>query len=329
MSISKSVIEKINNTESFLAHIHLSPDADTIGSVLALKLALESIGKVIEVFCEDEIPSFATFLPHIEAVHQMPLSQALATFPHDYYLALDTPIYGLLTRSEVIPNFPKPLIVIDHHLDNSLNSKISWVDAEAAATALMVYAIIKKLKIEITKEIATCLLFGILGDTGTFQNLNTDAKVFKTTAELIAKGGDYLTCLIQLQRSIPFYEFQAWGTLLDHLQLSPDKDFVYLAIDEKTWSQVNPASKLALFANQFLCNVAGTKFGAILVEKRSGQVGGTLRSRLPEVDVRQIAEKLNGGGHKNSAGFRFQGSLIEAKREFLNAVDYLKSKGKL
>ncbi len=329
MRIPKPLLSKVNSSASFLAHIHLSPDADTIGSALALRLALESEGKVMEVFCEDEIPEFATFLPGIESVKQMPLSEALATFPHDYYLALDTPIFGLLTRSTPVPVFPQPILVVDHHLDPAILGQVTWSEIDASSTAEMIFHLIQKLNIGISKDIATCLLFGILGDTGCFQNFNTNAKIFTIVSELIKKGGDYQLCLVQLQRSIPFYEFQSWGILLDHLELSEEQDFVYLAIDQQTWEQVNPATKIALFANQFLGQIADTKFGAILVEKKPGIVGGTLRARLPQTDVQQIAQRLSGGGHKASAGFRFQGTLQEAKREFLNTVNLLKSQGKL
>lgn len=329
MRIPSKLLDKINHSGSFLAHFHLSPDADSIGSTLALKLALESIGKIVEVFCEDEIPSFATFLPGIESVKQISLTEALPTLHHDYYLSLDTPIFGLLTHSQPVPNFPKPILVIDHHLDTAIPGQVSWIDTVASSTAEMVHQLIKKLKIPITADIATCLLFGLLGDTGSFQYLNTNTAVFRTAADLIAAGGDYPTCLIQLNRSLPFYEFQSWGLFLNNLELSEDQTFAFVAIDHQTWQKFHPATKLAIFANEFLGRIAGTKFGAILVEKKPGIISGALRSRLSEVDVQQIAQHISGGGHKNSAGFKYQGSLEEAKRDFLNAVSLLQSQGKL
>lgn len=329
MTIPEPLLEKIEKSESFLAHIHLSPDADTIGSALALKLAIDSIGKVLEVFCEDEIPPFASFLPGIDSVHQMFLSEALASFPHDYYLAMDTPILGLLTRAQPVPNFPKPLLIIDHHLETTVPGQVSWIEKGASSTAEMVYHLIKELKIEITPDIATCLLFGLLGDTGVFQNLNTNEEVFKMASNLMALGADYQTCVLNLNRSYPFKWLKSWGILLERIQISDDKDFVWAAIDNETWQKCDPALKMQVFADLFTGRISGTKFGAVLIEKKDNQVSGSLRSRLPDADVQKIAERLGGGGHKNSSGFRFQGSLEEAQREFLNAISLLKSKGEL
>lgn len=329
MNIPKPLLEKIEKSESFLAHIHLSPDADTIGSALALKLAIESVGKVFEVFCEDEIPPFADFLANVDSVHQMPLNEALASFRHDYYLAMDTPILGLLTRAQPVPNFPKPLLIIDHHLETSVPGQVSWIDKGASSTAEMVYQLIKELKIEITPDIATCLLFGLLGDTGVFQNLNTNEKVFEVASDLMSLGGDYQQCVLNLNRSYPFKWLKSWAVLLEKIQLSDDGEFVWVAIDNETWQKCDPALKIQVFADIFTGRIAGTKFGAVLIEKKDNQVSGSLRSRLPDADVQKIAERLGGGGHKNSSGFRFQGSLQEAQREFLNAISLLKSKGEL
>ena len=233
MKVPKKILENIDKSTSFLANIHLSPDADTMGSAMAVKLALESIGKVVEVFCEDEIPSFATFLPGIENVHKMSLNEALASFRHDYYLAMDTPIYGLLTRLEPVPNFPKPILIIDHHPDASVSGQVSWIETGASSTAQMVYHLLKKLEIEINKDTATCLLFGLLGDTGIFQNLNTNEQVFKVASDLITLGGDYQQCVLSLARSYPFKWLDSWGVMIKKAQLSDDGDFVWVAINTK------------------------------------------------------------------------------------------------
>lgn len=329
MSVPTPVLKAIIENDSFLAHAHLGPDADSIGSTLALKLGLESVGKVVHIYCEDTIPEFASFLPHVDQFAVSTLEDALKIYDADIYLSLDSAKWGLITHHTPVPELHLPLVNIDHHSDNHLDTPLAWVDSQYSSTAEMVFHLLNELEIDITPQIATCLLFGILGDTGAFQNLNTDSNSLRIAAILKDKGGDYIQCLIELTRSQEFLELKAWQPLLKNLTLSSDGSFVYSTLSPEEIASLEKSPQIGLFANAIIGKINGTKFGAVLAEKQPGITKGALRSRHPNIDVTLIARLLSGGGHPGAAGFRLLKPLKEAKQDFLNAVEYLQKQGKI
>lgn len=329
MNVPSEILKAIGDNTAFLAHAHLGPDADSIGSTLALKLGLESIGKVVTIYCEDEIPEFASILPHINQFENTNLNQALRTYPADAYLSLDSAKWDLITTDSPIPEFKIPVINIDHHPDNALKQKLAWVNPEAASTAEMIFYLLTELEINITAEIATCLLFGLLGDTGAFQNLNTNANSLRLAALLIDKGADYATTVVQLTRSHLFNDLKAWGTLLNNLKISADGSFVYTTLSYDEAQTIGHTPEVSLFANVIIGRVAGTKFGAVLIEKKSGITKGSIRARHLDVDVRELASLLGGGGHPGAAGFKIEKPLKAAEIDFVNATEFLQKQGKI
>ena len=330
MTVPSEILKTISQNSSFIAHAHLSPDADSIGSTLALKLGLESIGKLVTIYCEDEIPEFASILPHVNQFEHADLNQILKTAPADAYISLDSAKWALITSVTPIPEFKIPLVNIDHHPDNSLKIKQTWLDPSSSSTAEMVFYLLTELEVEITKEIATCLLFGILGDTGAFQNLNTDPNSLRIAALLIDKGADYATPLVQLTRSHPYNDLKVWGTLLSNLKISTDSSYVYTTLSfEEIESLGGHTPSLGLFANVIIGRVDGTKFGAVMIEKKNGITKGGIRARHLDVDVKELAGLLGGGGHRAAAGFKISKTLKEAERDFLNAVEFLQKQGKI
>ena len=317
--IPAQIIKVIQDNESFLAHAHIGPDIDSLGSVLALKLGLESIGKTVDLFCEDRIPDFAKFLP-VNLVEHINSENALTLNP-DVYLSIDTAKWELATHTRPVPKLTLPIINIDHHPDNNIKTDLSWVDGRKASTASMIYQLLIDLDIKITKEIATCLLAGLLGDTNVLQNTNTDSAALKLTYELTKLGADYHTCIFHLKRSKSPEQLKLWSRLLDMIQISPDKTFVWITLSYSQCQELK-AQDLGNFVNNFLSSVKGTKFGAMLAEKQKGITKGYLRTRK-EIDVSQIAHMLNGGGHPAAAGFRIEKPANIAEQEFLSVVNSL------
>src|SRR5689334_21776495 len=120
--VPASVIKAIEDHTVFLCHAHLSPDADSVGAILALKLGLGSIGKYLEIYCEDSRPESCSFLENFNDFRTQRLSEALKE-PHDAYLSLDTGSWKLATHTLPIPEINELIINIDHHQDNDLESK--------------------------------------------------------------------------------------------------------------------------------------------------------------------------------------------------------------
>lgn len=323
MQPPKNILKSIQQSNSFLAHAHLGPDPDSIGSILALKLGLEALDKKLDLHCEDDIPDTFLFLPQAKSISQ----QDFADIPqdqYDVYLSLDTATFRLATHHRPLPpEFTIPLINIDHHPDNDIDTDLTWLEPSASSTAEMVYYLLKALKVTITPDIATCLLFGILGDTSTFQNINTTPEALRLTADLVSAGGDYQNCITHLSYSRTPEELKAWSIAIDNLHLSPSGDFAIISLGPDDWKRIKTDVSPGLLANSLVRSIAGTKFGVVLSEKAPGVTKGSLRSRLPDYDVSFIAHQFGGGGHQAAAGIKIDKPLKEAEQEFIGVVQML------
>jgi bifunctional oligoribonuclease and PAP phosphatase NrnA len=330
MKVPPEITKVLEQNQSFLMHIHTGPDPDCIGSTLAFKLALEQLGKVVTIFGEDEVISAAYFLPDSDQIVHTNLTEAIATYPHDIYLSVDTAAPSMITNLKPFPVLHAPIVNIDHHPDNIISAKYNFVAPQACSAAEVVYQVLLTLKdVKITPDIATCLLFGILGDTSAFQNSNTTDTTLKLAAELIAAGGDYQSCMVALTRSFSPDEMKVYGYLLHHLELSDDGSYVIYKLNNDQYMELGGRASIGVFSNFFANKVAGTKFSLVIIEKKPGFVIGSMRSRDYSFDVSLIAHQLGGGGHKVAAAFRSEKSLESTLKDFHAAVVYLQSKSKI
>jgi len=316
--VPQDIIDLINNSDHFLGHLHVRPDADSLGSMLGLRLGLQQLRKELTLYCEDEVNKVFNFLKDVDQVERINLTGVYKQ-KDTVYLFLDTGKWQMATHDERIPNFPHPIVNIDHHPDNSVAADFSWVDGEASCVSEMVLKLLRALKIEITPDIADCLLVGLLGDTYTFQNKNTNNITFQMAADLLSAGADYQKCLFHLARSKSPEYFKALGFVASNLKLSEDKKFVYVAIGYDDWQKIGGGS-IAEIANEVMGTVDETLFGAVLAEKEPGVTKGSIRSRETDMDVSQIARVMGGGGHKTAAGFKLDLPIDKAEAEFLSAV---------
>lgn len=326
MKFSQDLINAIIENNSFLTHVHLGPDADSISSVLSLKLALESIGKVVNVVSEDSLMSGAEFLEGFSKIDVVGFEDALNKYEFDTYISLDTALERLITYFKPFPEISTPIINIDHHPDNSIKANFSHIDPEAASTTEILFDLYKELKIKITPEIATCLLFGLMGDTGVFQNYNTTSKALLLAAELKSLGANYNLCLVNAMKNEDINTYQTWIPLLKNLKISEGKTYTYTTLSYDEYKRSDSNIQIGAFANQIISKIAPTKFGVVLAEKEQGVTKGSFRSRDPEFDVSEIAHRFGGGGHKAAAAFRIEEPLDVVKKEFFKITSEMKLK---
>jgi phosphoesterase RecJ-like protein len=176
----RDIIKLIKKSKKIALFSHSNPDPDTIGSTLALYEALVSLKKDVYVYCDVENGENYAFLEYYARYN----TEELEGF--DLYISVDIPTNTMFGKyEEAFVNFPNT-IKLDHHANGVDFSKNRLVKTYSAC-ALVVYELLKKLKVKITPSIATSLYFGICGDTGLFRNSNTDSKTFEVCADLLQK----------------------------------------------------------------------------------------------------------------------------------------------
>lgn len=287
---------------------HKKPDSDTLGSALALSLGLSSCGKKTSVYASDPIPRNLTFLPLAEQVRCF---KTLKQKRHEFAVCLDCGDYGQTGLRPVYEDkHPFSIFVnVDHH-GNEDFADLNIIDTRASSTAEIIYALLLRFNIEITKEIATCLLAGIIGDTDNFKNPNTTLKTYKATSSLMRKGANLNKLGKSLNRNKSFSGLKLWGKVLARVKKHPEFGIVSAFITRKEIDEAGCLSDDIEGIANFLNSIPEAKASLLLTEEKNGDLKGSFRTLLPEVDVAKIAKFFGGGGHRKAAGFTFPGRIV-------------------
>jgi len=312
------ILSEIKKASSILLHCHPSPDPDSVGSALAMKFALEQLGKKATVIKGDsEIPqAFMHFPGATEIVQKNFLEIDLNEF--DLFLSLDTAsVDRISTLGPLV--FPPGLTVIniDHHASNPGFGKIDLLETSYPATAQILFDLFSCWGIKITHEIAANLFIGIYADTGGFKHRGTNVRTFEVAAGLAPIIPDFPNIILQMERSrTP--EFIAFlGLALSSIEIFLDGKMALSIVSNAALKEKGIPSDTASSSaiSPFLTSVVDWNVGGALCEVEPGKVKASFRSTNADVyDVSKLTAALGGGGHKAAAGVTLKMSLEDAKK---------------
>ncbi|HEV2251189.1 MAG TPA: DHH family phosphoesterase [Candidatus Limnocylindria bacterium] len=287
---------------------HRDPDPDTIGSALALGLALERMGKHVSWHCADPVPDPIRFLASAER-----FSQAAPPADVDLVVCLD---FGEPERAKfALPRGPR-LADIDHHATNTAFADANFVDVTSAATGEMVARVIDALGTGWTPDMATAALVAIMTDTGSFQFPNTDGRVLERAAMLRGAGADLQSITYNVFRNKRFEALKLWGFAFSRLVRECDGLLVWTWIET---ADLAAAGALEEDLSGLVEQIARSK-GMRAALLFSG-VGGPLKvscrtsASAPSVDAAALMAAFGGGGHVRAAGALIPGGDHAAIRE--------------
>lgn len=303
---SLKILEKIKESNKILVNCHRGPDSDSVGSALAMKLALENMDKEVAVICPSDLPEDLTFLPGANEIQKVDFSNFKFS-DYDLFLVLDTSNYAMASGDKELKKTQDvSIIVIDHHFSNENFGEINLVDAEATSTGELLYHVFEDWKTDLNKDISECLLTGILGDTGCFQYQNVGSKTLLAASNLISHGADKDKIILQLYRSVGFGELKTWGRIIEKMEIDQEHGFVWAAFSSADYADLTVSENIKEdAANLFFPIVKNTDFGIVMEEREGEILSVSFRSRSG-FDVSQIAKELGGGGHKAAAATRIE-----------------------
>ena len=310
---SKRIFKKLLSSKKVLINCHAGPDADSIGSALALQEFLKNKKILSEVVCPEpyEIPEEFSFLRNISKIKTTNLKKIDFT-KYDLFLIIDTSSYKQVfgTSDYLVPNIEK--IVIDHHESNDIDTKYKLIDTKSPATSQIIYHFLKDNNLEISKEIAAFLLTGIIGDTGGFLFPNTTPDTLKTAAELMEIGADKNKIIHNLFQSIPFKRAVLASELTRTATLDNKHKLVWTKMDYETYKSFGADREAkGLAASLFFQQIKNTDVGLMIVEVEPKKISVSFRARRFGFDTAKIAKELGGGGHKVASGATVEGMDFE------------------
>ena len=312
--------EAVRGGQRFLVTTHENPDGDALGSMLAMKLALDQLGKDSSMLLVGDAP-----LPGEYSF--MPLEGLLRRLPDDaserILLALDCANESRIGPDPEVLQLSPLVVNLDHHHDNSRFGDVNVIDATASSTGELLRDLFRELEIALTPQIAEALYIALVTDTGRFQYTNTTPKSLRLAAELVEAGADLHRIFQGVYESVQFAKLKLLARALERAQVYEGGRLVVSYLMRDDFQQVGAAEPYSEGIIDYLRAVEGADMAVLIREPpRSGGPlhRVSLRASLDELDVSAIARKSDGGGHRQAAGFSSEASIEEitdfVRREF-------------
>lgn len=300
--ISKAA-DILRRAELIVATGHVGPDGDALGSALAMAHAARSQGKqAIVAFGGDvgisESYGFLDLSP-IVAVEALPPGADAVL------VAFDTGIADRLGEMAAWGRSVPSVIVVDHHPPEGEYGDVRVIDPGAAAAAELCYRLIRELGWPLTPTVATCLLTGIVTDTGRFQYSSTDGETMRIAADLLDAGVRPDVIGQHLFESAPFGYLTVSSAVLGRARLDAEAGLVWSTVFLSDLEEAGIGYEDLDSLMDDLRIVREAEVAVLLKQVESG-FKVSLRSR-GGVDVGAIAGAESGGGHHNAAGFTAAG----------------------
>lgn len=289
---------------------HRNPDGDAIGSLLGVAMLLERRfpDKAITTHCVDPVPDMFHFLPGAFRVENVP--DALPDPDSAVFIFLDCGEPKLTELHESHPQLfdgTYKSLMFDHHHGNPKFGTVNFLLPSASSTCEVITRFADAIAWQIDGDVATCLITGILTDTGGLLHSNATADVYRTVARLMRAGGRRQETVTAVFRTGKLSTLRLWGRVLEKISIT-DEGGAVSAVTEGDFRATGADRSELTGAIDYVNAVPGMRFSLVLSEG-DGKVKGSLRTMRDDVDVSAMASKFSGGGHKKAAGFALPGRL--------------------
>ena len=318
----KTLQKIVTKNNSFLLTTHVNPDADAIGSEIALYRILKRLRKEVFIINHSSTPYNLAFLDEEKIILKYD-----AKLHNKYFENVDVLVALDLNRSNRLVSMEKAFlkskkikICIDHHQEPEDFADYHILDDQYSATSQILYNFVKETKIvKMDYEIAYPLYAGIMTDTGSFRFERTTAKLHNTIAELLNTGVDPVEIYDKIYDQSKISKIRLLGRALDTLKLIENDKIGYMFITQDTFDELNAfESDTENFVNYTL-SIENVVLGLLFIELKKGfKVSFRSKGNLP---VNKLAAKFGGGGHTNAAGARFyDANMIEEIEHILDTT---------
>src|ERR1035437_7678342 len=301
------ILAAIKSANNILLHCHPSPDPDSVGSALAMKFALEQMGKKATVIRGDsEIPQAFMHFPGADSIVPKNFFEVdLKEF--DLFIIQDTGDISRVSRIAEV-KIPKsmPTIAIDHHDSTQpFGTTVNLIEPSYPSTAAILFDLFKLWKITLTPEIAANLFIGTYTDTGGFKYEKTKPEIFLMAEELTSIYPQFSSLILTMENGSTPDEIKLLGLAFSNIKTFFDGRFALATISLADLEShgLSSATANTSRATSMMRSVKEWLIACTCIEMDSGRTKASFRSADSEkFDVSKLAVALGGGGHKAAAG---------------------------
>lgn len=302
-----AILDLLRRGERFLICSHARPDGDAVGSMLALGMVIEQIGKRADLLTADRVPFQYRQLPGADAIY----TTLRVHGRYDAALLLECDSTERTRLRGLEDCF---LVNIDHHITGVDFAHLNWIDHSAVSVGEMVYELARAAGAVLTPQMAQCLYATVLTDTGGFCYGNVRASTFALAQELVRAGADPIAIAHEVYFSAPASKLLLLGAALRRLKR--EGRLAWLWVTHQDMQRTCATEEDCEGIVNVALGMAGVDAVVFLRELPDGHIRMSLRSK-GQLNVAAIAARLGGGGHQNAAGCTLAGSLPRALKEIL------------
>ncbi len=312
MSTLDNILEEINKADSIVILTHENPDGDAIGTGLALYIALKQMGKNPDIIIP-EYPRTFEFLPGTDEI-----KKESSIEKYDLAISVDCATVKMLNGFASYFENAKVKICIDHHSTNTMFGDYNYVSPDAPACAQILLIILEYFKVDVTKEIGTCILAGIITDTGGFKYSGVTAETFEFVAGLLSKGINVSKIYKKVLQTKSRASFELSRIAANRLEFLEDGKVAFTYITREDEAKVNYENGSHEGIVETGRDIEGVEV-SIFIREIEGGCKVSMRSN-EYVNVSDVCLLLGGGGHPHAAGATMQCSIEQAKEKILRQV---------
>ena len=290
---------------------HIRPDGDTLGSALALSLALNNLGIKAQVFCDDVVPPRFFFLNSAKSVKNA-LDREYQTL-----IAIDCADGGRLGCFYDYFVSHKNTYSIDHHISNTRYAKINYV-FDSASNCENVLSLLEQMQVEINQETANLLLMGMMTDTGNFRHKNVKSETLFSASKMVEKGADINLIHYHMFTKQSKERACLFGLTMSKIRYFLDGKFGVATVSQQDLAKSGAKQDETEGFIDFLMGVDTIEVGACVLEMAPNKFKVSFRSK--GTDVNAVANVFGGGGHLLASGCQIQGEYEEVVDKICYAV---------
>lgn len=328
MSLDQTAAALKRNSDLLITS-HFNPDGDCIGSQLGLAALLARLGQRPIVVDQDEVPQRYRFLPGWERIRHLN-GRRQAEWPDDVLrtagrctavAVLDCADMDRIGRvAELVRPAGMEIINIDHHISNVGFGQVSYVDPAASSTCELICRLARRLTAGLHSDEATCLLAGIITDTGGFRYSSTAPATMRMAAELMEQGAEISAIATKLYFEERPEALKLLGELLVGMKKSPRVPLAWMTVSQEQLGRHGLEMPETEEFVRYALSVKDVEVGLMFKEQGDGKVRLSFRSK-GRYDVNRLARIFGGGGHIQAAGARVEGRLAQVEAQVIETLE--------
>jgi bifunctional oligoribonuclease and PAP phosphatase NrnA len=314
----KKLVEILKTAKNIALISHISPDGDTLGSMLAFKELLDGFEAVekVDALINGKIPDIYRFLPGIESVKN--IENKTLYQKYDIAIAIDCGSPDRMGDALSIFRNAKTTVNIDHHISNNKFGDINLVNPTATAVGQIIYNLIEPLKGKLSKSIAINLYTAILTDSGGFKFDNVKPETLIVCSELIRNGADPSDIYKHCYETKPLPMVKLHAKAISNMNLADNERIAYTFVTRKLLEEVGASDEHTDGIAESLRQIDTVKIAIVLKETVKGKTKVSFRSN--GVNICEIARYFGGGGHEFAAGCTIDKRPEDSMNELLPLI---------